>query len=220
MGGDFWQGAKLGATVGAISGGVQGIATSEQFGNFMNGNGFRSNASVRAEQIRIANLRDSLTTSKSELVSATRTTQAAESGVADMMGAELMMSNFQGDSGSALQNFALRHVGLKATFNAGLGGIGVSGQVSFTSAGIYGRVGLGPGIGWGATLTTGTSFGSSSGWGITGSLAGGSGYAGGVLSGTISQGGSKLYIGGGLGDFAVGGSASLTGGYEGEIITW
>ena len=57
MGGSFWEGAKIGAIAGAITGAVKGVTTSEQFGNWRAGNGFRSDNVVKAEQARAANMK-------------------------------------------------------------------------------------------------------------------------------------------------------------------
>jgi len=96
MGGNFWQGARVGLVAGAITGAIQGVTSSEQFKNWKSGNGFRSDDVVKAEQQRIANMKATLPQAKSAdgaMQSATRINQASESGVAGQMGAEL-----QGDS--------------------------------------------------------------------------------------------------------------------------
>jgi RHS repeat-associated protein len=102
------------------------------------------------------------------------------------------------------------------TFNAGNGIVGVSGQLSVTPSGIYGYVGGGWGIGFGASVTGSGNFGNSSGWGVTGSYSGG-GIWGGTASGTLSQGGGSMNFGGGYG---VGAGGSVTFGYSGAIWTW
>jgi len=92
MGGNFWQGARTGLVAGAITGAIQGVTSSEQFKNWKQGNGFRSDDVVKAEQQRIANMKASLPQAQSSdgaMSSAMRAQQATESGVAGQMGAEL-----------------------------------------------------------------------------------------------------------------------------------
>ena len=64
MGGNFGDGAKLGAITGGIMGSFQGVTTSEQFGNWRAGNGFKSNATVRAENRRVDNMKAALRMTK------------------------------------------------------------------------------------------------------------------------------------------------------------
>jgi len=92
MGGSFWQGVKLGAISGAIQGAIQGVATSEQFQNWIAGNGFMSNADAEAQQARLADMKELLPQAKNAdetMESVTSATQASESGVAADIAGEL-----------------------------------------------------------------------------------------------------------------------------------
>jgi RHS repeat-associated protein len=117
---------------------------------------------------------------------------------------------------SPIWDWLSEHGSVDLTFNAGTGVVGATGQISVTKSGVSGYVGLGWGIGFGASLTGGANFGSSSGWGITGSVSGGKG-AGATASGTISECGASANVGVGLG---VGAGASVTLGYGGTIWSW
>jgi len=64
MGGNFWQGARVGLVAGAITGAIQGVTTSEQFKNWQQGNGFRSDDVVKVEQAKAVNTQTTLVSAK------------------------------------------------------------------------------------------------------------------------------------------------------------
>ncbi|MFA6093999.1 MAG: RHS repeat-associated core domain-containing protein [Elusimicrobiota bacterium] len=118
--------------------------------------------------------------------------------------------------------------GLGITFNFGNGIVGAQGSVACNDQGeLWGRVGVGWGIGVGIAAGPMGSIGRSSGWNIAGSVSGGLGRGifgwpvGGAMTGTYSQGGTQLTGTGGWGygkgGWGYGGGGSVTAGYKGRI---
>ena len=116
--------------------------------------------------------------------------------------------------GLGIRNWIQKYGSVTVTVNGGNGVVGASGRISLTRSRVSVYIGVGWGIGLGASVTGDGRIGNSAGW--SGVLSA-SGSATGVLgpgvraSGSMSQGGPS----GGLGvGFGLGIGASVTGGYS------
>jgi len=157
-GGSFGAGAGQGAIGGAAAGGLSSLIQSQQFGNAVKGNGFVSNADLRAQQVRIASMKASLGVDREAITSATRSVQAAEStsGAVQQLGTDLLQ-----EIASGLQKAGERIAILGAAMQ-GVSDFGEGAAIAILQSGCPQTMELGE------TLLTASSIWDKASWGTIG----------------------------------------------------